>query len=221
MEMEKQVEVDSGVGVLLPFKTRVRLPEDATVEWRDSRDKKVHVHENGSDHPKEQNQFYITRTKMNEDMLRTGDLSLTLKHPTYADSSIYTCIVSSREENILMKKQRPRSFQNPPEPGLRGPEALAPLTFQTVLQSAVLEGSESLLSFRTTSNISMFCCVTVIWDQNHHLKVVRSTLPEPGQVVRETLLFTEGCEDQEEADGLRRTQRASCSFGLKGRPHFP
>ncbi|MEQ2297666.1 hypothetical protein AMECASPLE_036898 [Ameca splendens] len=102
----QQVEVNSGVeSVLLPCRTIVRLPGDAKVEWRNKDNSKVYVYENGSDNPEEQNQLYRTRIKINEDPLRTRDLSLTLKHPTDEDSSIYTCSVSSREGNVLMKKK--------------------------------------------------------------------------------------------------------------------
>ncbi|CAI5669655.1 unnamed protein product [Oreochromis niloticus] len=100
-----QVEVDSGVGsVQLPFNTTLHLPEDAKVEWMD-RYGKVHVYENGSDQPEEQHQVYKDRTKMNEDLLKTGDLSLTLKYPTDGDNSTYTCTVYSREGNILLKRK--------------------------------------------------------------------------------------------------------------------
>ncbi|XP_013763411.1 uncharacterized protein LOC106455978 [Pundamilia nyererei] len=85
-----QVEVEEGVeSVQLPFKTTQNLPEDATVVWKDQINNKVHV----------------DRTKMNEDLLKTGDLSLTLKYPTDWDNWTYTCTVYSREGNILLKKQ--------------------------------------------------------------------------------------------------------------------
>ncbi|KAM4714382.1 butyrophilin-like protein 2 [Anableps anableps] len=99
-------EVESGAeSVLLRCRTLVRLPGDARVEWRDTRGRKVHVYQNGSDQPGEQNQLYRTRTSMNEDLLKTGDLSLTLRRPTYGDRGVFTCRVSSRDGDVLMKKQ--------------------------------------------------------------------------------------------------------------------
>uniref|UniRef100_A0A087XKB2 Ig-like domain-containing protein n=1 Tax=Poecilia formosa TaxID=48698 RepID=A0A087XKB2_POEFO len=98
------VKVDSGVKfVLLPCRTRVYLPGGARVEWRDGENRTVHVYQKGSDDPEEQNLTSRTRTRMNNDPLKTGDLSLTLKHPKPGDSGIYTCRV--RKRVVLVMKR--------------------------------------------------------------------------------------------------------------------
>lgn len=101
----QQVQVDSGVdSVHLPCKTTVKLPVDAKVEWKDKYNRKVHMHQNGSDHPEEQHFLYRNRTSMNKNQVKKGDLSLILKYPTDEDRDTYTCTIYSRNENILMKK---------------------------------------------------------------------------------------------------------------------
>ena len=93
------MEVEEGAeSVQLPFNVPPDLPEDTMVEWwfYEPKPEMVHMYQNGSDRPEEQNWRYRNRTKMNEDLLRTGDLSLTLKHPTDGDSGKYSCRVGSR-----------------------------------------------------------------------------------------------------------------------------
>ncbi|XP_026178916.1 uncharacterized protein LOC113139704 isoform X2 [Mastacembelus armatus] len=100
-----KVEVESGAeSVQLPFITTADLPEDVTVKWRDWNYRKVHVYQDGSDRPEEQDEFYRNRTEMKKDLRRTGDLSLTHKHPTVRDTDIFTCRVY-REGRVQMEKQ--------------------------------------------------------------------------------------------------------------------
>ncbi|XP_055369365.1 uncharacterized protein LOC114867978 isoform X2 [Betta splendens] len=102
----QRVKVDSGEGsALLPCKATVHLPEDVRVESRDSKIRTVHVHQNGSDKPEEQDSFYRGRTEIRRNLLRTGHFSLSLKNPTDEDADIFTCTVYNSEGNILMKKQ--------------------------------------------------------------------------------------------------------------------
>ncbi|XP_030287080.1 uncharacterized protein LOC115589993 [Sparus aurata] len=102
-----QVEVDSRAeSVQLPCKTTVHLPEAAKVVWEDSSifNRKVHVYQNGSDQPEEQDRCYRGRTEMKRKLLEPGDLSLTLKYPTDRDSKTYTCTIYNSEGHILMMK---------------------------------------------------------------------------------------------------------------------
>uniref|UniRef100_A0A087XQ16 Ig-like domain-containing protein n=1 Tax=Poecilia formosa TaxID=48698 RepID=A0A087XQ16_POEFO len=116
------VKVDAGAeSVLLPCKSRVHLPEDAKVDWRTSTNRKVHVYLQGCDRSEEQHQAYRDRTRINQDPLKTRDLSLTLQRPLDVDRDTYTCIVCSREGHILLKKDvklRVRVQQVEVEPGV-------------------------------------------------------------------------------------------------------
>ncbi|XP_038586710.1 uncharacterized protein LOC119911832 isoform X2 [Micropterus salmoides] len=99
-----QVEVEEGAeSVLLPCKTTENLPEDVRVEWiHYDPYEKVHMYQNGSDQPDQQDQVYRDRTEMKEDLLRTGDLSLTLKSPTDRDGGTYWCKVYDKK-GVLMR----------------------------------------------------------------------------------------------------------------------
>ncbi|XP_051248575.1 uncharacterized protein LOC127358990 [Dicentrarchus labrax] len=100
-----QVEVEEGAeSVQLPFKTTANLPKDVTVRWTCSEREYMIVHVYSSDQPAEQNQYYRDRTKMNEDLLETGDLSLTLKSPKERDKGRYRCIVYNVEGYFLRGK---------------------------------------------------------------------------------------------------------------------
>ncbi|XP_013763400.1 butyrophilin-like protein 2 isoform X2 [Pundamilia nyererei] len=100
-----KVEVEEGAtSVTLPFKTTKNLSGEIQVIWeRYEPFQKAHVFTNGQNQYEEQHEVYRGRTVMNEDLLKTGDLSLTLEYPTDADSGEYKCLVW-RKGTFIRKK---------------------------------------------------------------------------------------------------------------------
>lgn len=97
--------MDEGAeSVVLPCRTPRDLPEDTIVQWtRFEPDMLVHVYQNGSHNRRKQDMAYCHRTEMSEDPMNTGDLSLTLYHPTEKDSATYTCTIY-RDKDILRQR---------------------------------------------------------------------------------------------------------------------
>uniref|UniRef100_A0A3P9B6V3 Ig-like domain-containing protein n=1 Tax=Maylandia zebra TaxID=106582 RepID=A0A3P9B6V3_9CICH len=100
-----QVTAEPGdESVVLTCRSTVQ-PDGAKVVWKDRNERKVHVCQKDSEQPEKQHRRYRNRTEMKKEPLRTGDLSVTLKHPTNTDRDTYTCTVYSREGKELMEKQ--------------------------------------------------------------------------------------------------------------------
>lgn len=91
--------------VTLPFTTSAALPQDAAVEWRRSEPKTMvmYVYEGGREQPEQQEEYYRGRTKMNDNPLRSGDLSVTMYNSGYSDRGTYVCTVH-RDGHILTQK---------------------------------------------------------------------------------------------------------------------
>uniref|UniRef100_A0A3Q2P2C9 Ig-like domain-containing protein n=1 Tax=Fundulus heteroclitus TaxID=8078 RepID=A0A3Q2P2C9_FUNHE len=100
----EEVKVAEGAeSVLLPCRTSPDLHEKTSVEWTRSEPAVNVVYMYPRRNQENQDDLYCGRTKLNEDLLRTGDVSLTLRFPTDRDSGTYICTVY-RGEDILRWK---------------------------------------------------------------------------------------------------------------------
>ncbi|PWA19175.1 hypothetical protein CCH79_00019734 [Gambusia affinis] len=81
--------------VQLPCWVKVSESNGSTAVWDQDelRIPTVHVRQPDGDYLKDQNRRYAGRTAMMEDALLTGDLSLTLRRPSFTDSGTFTCTV--------------------------------------------------------------------------------------------------------------------------------
>ncbi|CAG5929458.1 unnamed protein product [Menidia menidia] len=118
----KQVNEKEGAGsVVLPFKTTPDLPEDTMIVWKRFKPEftRVHEYQKGSNQTHQQHEFYRNRTWMEGDPLGTGDLSLTLDHPTVGDTGEYRCLMESsrvrREITIQLRVTGRDLVQDPAE----------------------------------------------------------------------------------------------------------
>ncbi|XP_015260860.1 PREDICTED: uncharacterized protein LOC107105247 [Cyprinodon variegatus] len=103
--------------VLLPCQVKPSVSSGSTTVWDrdDFRIPTVHVREPAGDYLKDQNQRYEGRTSMMEDALQTGDLSLTLRKPTFTDSGNFTCTVRRMGEDLHQETVE-LQVKDPPPP---------------------------------------------------------------------------------------------------------
>lgn len=97
------VEVFEGAeSVKLPCQVPVSVSVGSTSVWDrdDFRIPTVHVRQPDGDYLKDQNHRFEGRTSMMEDALQTGDLTLTLRRPTFTDSGTFTCTVRRLGEDL-------------------------------------------------------------------------------------------------------------------------
>ncbi|XP_063318625.1 myelin-oligodendrocyte glycoprotein-like [Pelmatolapia mariae] len=112
------VEVYEGEeSVLLLCQLPVPAEEGVVVWGRDDLNPSIiHVRTEEGDYFIEQNKQYINRTSIQKDALKTGDLSLTLRKPTFSDSGLYTCSVRKHGQKQNQTEVQLKVKERPPPP---------------------------------------------------------------------------------------------------------
>ncbi|XP_063316549.1 myelin-oligodendrocyte glycoprotein-like [Pelmatolapia mariae] len=111
------VKVYEGVkSVLLPCQVPADVSRSSTAvvwDYDEFDNPTVHVRLQSGDGLRGQNNRYTNRTSMRADALQTGDLSLTLRNPTFSDSGNYTCIIKKNKQQLSRTKVQLRVKEPP------------------------------------------------------------------------------------------------------------
>ncbi|XP_063325179.1 junctional adhesion molecule-like [Pelmatolapia mariae] len=107
--------------VLIPFKVTDDLPQDVKVEWKLTypEETMIHLYESSKKQHLSQDPVYTGHTEMDEDPLKTKDLSLTLKDLHLTDSGVYTCTVYNKDGHMLLQKSVTLSVKETPDTGVQ------------------------------------------------------------------------------------------------------
>ncbi|XP_043965470.1 NLR family CARD domain-containing protein 3-like [Gambusia affinis] len=190
------LKVDPWVkSVLLPCITNVCLPGGARVEWKNGQNKLVHVYPNGSADPEGQNLTSSNRTRMNDDPLKTKDLSLTLERPSVADSGIYTCRVSIRKRVILMMKRvhlQVKDIVAQYQPDLK---EFLKMKFQSLSEGVAEHGNKTVLN-QIYTELHITEGLTREVNQEHEVRQIETASRKQETIRREDIFKTPPGRDQ-------------------------
>nr|XP_024655183.1 V-set domain containing T-cell activation inhibitor 1-like [Maylandia zebra] len=164
-----EVEVYEGEeSVPLPCQFAAPISKDHVIVWRrdDLHSSIIHSIVEGKVDLSSLNKRYSNRTSMSADALQTGDLSLTLRKPTFTDSGTYTCLTRKDGEEKQRTEVQLKVKEHPPVwPIILSVGLVGIVLLISVLLNRVKERQNSmtvcqLTPVKVTEGHRLSCCPT-------------------------------------------------------------